>query len=79
MALLIVDARSGQSLYETRAQSDGTAWMAQFCLSMLKIAIELAEEEPEYEDIADKFLNDFIYLAAAINSTSPETARLGFC
>jgi hypothetical protein len=51
------------------AQSDGTAWMAQFCLSMLKIAIELAEEEPEYEDIADKFLNDFIYLAAAINST----------
>jgi hypothetical protein len=51
------------------AQSDGTAWMAQFCLSMLNIAIELSKESPEYEDIADKFLNDFIYLAAAINST----------
>jgi hypothetical protein len=50
------------------AQSDGTAWMAQFCLSMLNIAIELAKESPEYEDIADKFLNDFIYLAAAINA-----------
>lgn len=50
------------------AQSDGTAWMAQFCLSMLNIAIELAKDSPEYEDIADKFLNDFIYLAAAINS-----------
>jgi len=50
------------------AQSDGTAWMAQFCLSMLNIAIELSKESPEYEDIADKFLNDFIYLAAAINS-----------
>ncbi|MEN9469735.1 MAG: hypothetical protein RL630_1468 [Verrucomicrobiota bacterium] len=50
------------------AQSDGTAWMAQFCLSMLNIAVELSKESPEYEDIADKFLNDFIYLAAAINS-----------
>jgi hypothetical protein len=35
---------------------------------MLNIAIELAKEEPEYEDIADKFLNDFIYLAAAVNA-----------
>ncbi len=49
-------------------QSDGTAWMAMFCLNMLNIAIELAKEEPEYEDIADKFLNDFIYLAAAVNA-----------
>jgi len=53
------------------AQSDGTAWMAQFCLSMLNIAIELAREEPEYEDIADKFLNDFIQLAYSINSPGP--------
>jgi hypothetical protein len=50
------------------AQSDGTAWMATFSLNMLNIAVELAREEPEYEDIADKFLNDFIYLAAAINA-----------
>ncbi len=49
-------------------QSDGTAWMAAFCLHMLNIAIELAKSEPEFEDIADKFLNDFIYLAAAVNA-----------
>lgn len=49
-------------------QSDGTSWMATLCLNMLNIAIELAKEEPEYEDIADKFLNDFIYLAAAVNA-----------
>lgn len=49
-------------------QSDGTAWMAAFSLNMLNIAIELAQHEPEYEDIADKFLNDFIYLAASINA-----------
>ncbi len=49
-------------------QSDGTAWMAVFSLNMLNISLELAKEEPEYEDIADKFLNDFIYLAAAVNA-----------
>ncbi len=49
-------------------QSDGTAWMAMFCLNMLNISVELAKDEPEYEDIADKFLNDFIYLAAAVNA-----------
>lgn len=49
-------------------QSDGTAWMATYALNMLNIALELANEDPAYEDIADKFLNDFIYLAAAINA-----------
>lgn len=49
-------------------QSDGTAWMASFSLNMLNIAIELAKSDPSYEDIADRFLNDFIYLAANINA-----------
>jgi len=52
----------------TIEQSDGTSWMAMYSLSMLNIALELAQEDPAYEDIADKFLNDFIYLAAAINA-----------
>ncbi len=52
----------------TIEQSDGTAWMAMFAVNMLNIALELAKEEPAYEDIADKFLNDFVYLAAAINA-----------
>ena len=50
-------------------QSDGTAWMAAFALHMLNISLELAKTDPPYEDIADKFLNDFIYLAAAVNKT----------
>lgn len=49
-------------------QSDGTSWMATYSLNMLNIALELAREDPVYEDIADKFLNDFIYLAAAVNA-----------
>lgn len=51
-------------------QSDGTSWMAAFALNMLNISLELAKVDPSYEDIADKFLNDFIYLAAAINAVS---------
>ena len=31
-------------------QSDGTAWMAMFCLNMLRIAIELSQRDPVYED-----------------------------
>ncbi|HLB33641.1 MAG TPA: hypothetical protein VJK54_05340 [Chthoniobacterales bacterium] len=49
-------------------QSDGTAWMSMFALNMLNIALELAKTNPEYEHIADKFLSDFVYLAAAINN-----------
>ena len=47
-------------------QSDGTAWMAMFCLNMLRIAIELTQRDPVYEDMAIKFLAHFIYIARAM-------------
>jgi hypothetical protein len=47
-------------------QSDGTAWMGSFCLSMLKIALELAREEPVYQDIATKFFEHFLRIANAM-------------
>jgi hypothetical protein len=51
-------------------QSDGTSWMAMYCLNMLKIALELASKvDPIYEDIASKFLEHFLYIANAINGT----------
>lgn len=49
-------------------QSDGTSWMAMFCLNMLGIAIELAVHRPSYEDIATKFLEHFIYIAHAMHA-----------
>ncbi len=52
------------------AQSDGTAWMATFALNMLNMAVELSRDEPAYEDIADKFLSDFIYLSATVNAAT---------
>jgi len=49
-------------------QSDGTSWMAMYCLNMLKIALELASKvDPIYEDIASKFLEHFLYIANAMN------------
>jgi Glycosyl hydrolase family 63 C-terminal domain len=40
-------------------QSDGTAWMAFYALSMLNIALVLAEHDDVYEDIATKFFEHF--------------------
>ncbi len=48
-------------------QSDGTSWMAMYCLNMLTIALELAQENPVYEDMATKFFEHFIYIADAMN------------
>ena len=47
-------------------QSDGTSWMAMYTLNLLAIALELAKEEPSYEDVASKFWEHFIYIAHAM-------------
>ena len=49
-------------------QADGTAWMAAYCLTMLSMALELAREDPEYEDVASKFFEHFVAIASAMNS-----------
>jgi hypothetical protein len=49
-------------------QADGTAWMAFFCSTMLSIALELAREDPVYEDVASKFFEHFVAIVSAINT-----------
>jgi hypothetical protein len=49
-------------------QADGTAWMAFYCVSMLAIALELAREDPVYEDMASKFFEHFVAIVDAINT-----------
>ena len=49
-------------------QADGSAWMAFYCLTMLAMALELAQEDPVYEDVASKFFEHFIAIADAINT-----------
>ena len=52
----------------TLEQSDGTSWMAMYCLNMLAIALELACRHRVYEDIASKFFEHFLHISSAMNS-----------
>lgn len=47
-------------------QSDGTGWMAFFSLNLMRIALELAKEDPTYEGMATKFFQHFVYIAYAM-------------
>ena len=49
-------------------QSDATSWMGMFCLNLMRMAIELALENPVYENIATKFFEHFLGIAAATNN-----------
>jgi hypothetical protein len=57
-------------------QSDGTSWMGMYCLNMLAIALELASENPAYENIASKFFEHFVRIAQAMNERGPESIEL---
>ncbi|HEX4949752.1 MAG TPA: glucosidase, partial [Blastocatellia bacterium] len=48
-------------------QSDGTSWMAMYALNLMAIALELAQHDPAYEDVASKFWEHFLYIAKAMN------------
>ncbi len=53
-------------------QADGTGWMAMYSLNLLAIALELAKEDPAYEDVASKFWEHFLYIAHAMNNMGHE-------
>jgi Glycosyl hydrolase family 63 C-terminal domain len=48
-------------------QADGTAWMALFSQNMLELALELAVQDPTYEDFALRFAEHFFWIAAAMD------------
>jgi hypothetical protein len=49
-------------------QADGTAWMGFYCLTMLSIALELAQTRPAYEDMASKFFEHFVAICDSVNT-----------
>ena len=57
-------------------QSDGTSWMAMYCLNMLAIALELARQDPAYQDVASKFFEHFVYIAHAVHDLGDEGINL---
>ncbi|MCC6139922.1 MAG: glucosidase, partial [Nitrospira sp.] len=57
-------------------QSDATSWMGMYCLNMLTIALELARDNPAYEDVASKFFEHFVYICRAMNNIGGEKIEL---
>ena len=50
-------------------QSDATAWMYAYCLSMLAMARELARHDPAYMDLITTFLERAVRIAGALNES----------
>jgi hypothetical protein len=48
-------------------QSDGTSWMAMYCLNMLEMALVLAEQDAVYQDLATKFFEHYAYIGVAMS------------
>ncbi|MBI5074342.1 MAG: glucosidase [Nitrospirae bacterium] len=49
-------------------QADGTSWMAMYALNLMDMALEIAQEDPAYEDVASKFFEHFIHIAESLNT-----------
>jgi Mannosylglycerate hydrolase MGH1-like glycoside hydrolase domain len=60
----------------TLDQADGTAWMSMFCQNMLTLSAILARDNPAYEEQAIKFFEHFLWIAHAMNKSSPNTLGL---
>jgi hypothetical protein len=58
------------------AQSDSTSWMAMFCLNMLSIALELAQQNRSYSDVASKFFEHFVYITHAMHGFGRDSVEL---
>lgn len=56
-------------------QADATAWMAMYCLDLMRIALELAEDNSAYEDLASKFFEHFLYIAHALHHPQADQGR----
>lgn len=48
-------------------QSDATAWMSFYAISMLRIALTLAQDDPTYEDLTTTFLEHAVRITVAMN------------
>ncbi|MEO1336063.1 MAG: glucosidase, partial [Myxococcota bacterium] len=58
------------------SQSDGTSWMGMFSLNLLEMATRLSHAgHSEYDRLADKFLQHFVFISDAINGTSEKDGQ----
>jgi hypothetical protein len=72
----VFDRDAGLPSGELVEQADGTAWMAMYCLNMLRIALELCKTNKTYVEMANKFFDHFLYIAAALDSLGDQNIGL---
>ena len=60
----------------TLEQSDATGWMGMFCLNLMRIALELAKDNPVYEGLATKYFQHYIYVGAAMKQMGSRNYNL---
>lgn len=54
-------------------QADGTAWMALYCQNMVEIASELSLTDPDYLDMALKFVEHYFWIASSMTHMGGDT------
>jgi hypothetical protein len=59
-------------------QSDGSGWMAMYCLNLLHVSLILAAHNKVYEDVAVKFFEHFSLIAEAMTRTGLWSEEDGF-
>jgi hypothetical protein len=58
-------------------QADGTSWMAMYALNLMRMALELAQHNPVYEDVATKFFEHFLHIAQAMTRIGGDGKGMG--
>lgn len=61
---------------EQLEQADGTSWMAMYALNMMRIALELAQYNKIYEELASKFFEHFLQIADSLDNMGDENFSL---
>jgi hypothetical protein len=74
--ITVVDRSSGLPGGTLLEQSDATGWMAFFCLNLMRMALELAHDNPVYESLATKFFEHFMYIGAAMQKMGGRDYKL---
>ena len=74
--ITVIDRSEPSSDGAVLEQSDATGWMGMFCLNLMRIALELARDNPVYEGMATKFLQHYVYVAYAMKHMGGRDVQL---
>lgn len=63
--ITVID-RSDKQIEGQFDEADGAGWMAMFCYNLMKISLILSKRNKNYESLATKYFEHFVYIAAAL-------------